>query len=124
MIGNAAAEAHPLIGEGISMGIQAAWLLCARLIAVGRSNVSPTELHRVGADYTRHWRRAFAPRLYLAKALAQLAMRPWLASTAWPLLSRAPQLMTGLARRAGKTRLLPALGIQPPGGFESPGSVN
>ena len=33
MIGNAAAEAHPIIGEGISMAMQSAWLLCARLIA-------------------------------------------------------------------------------------------
>ena len=32
MIGNAAAEAHPIIGEGISMAMQSAWFLCERLI--------------------------------------------------------------------------------------------
>ena len=32
-IGNAAGEAHPIIGEGISMAMQGAWLLCARLEA-------------------------------------------------------------------------------------------
>ena len=53
MIGNAAAEAHPIIGEGISMAMQSAWLLCVRLIAAGRSNASPGTLLRVGADYTR-----------------------------------------------------------------------
>ena len=125
LVGNAAAEAHPIIGEGISMAMQAAWLLCVRLIAAGRSNASPRALHRVGADYSRQWMRAFAPRLYLASALAQLAMRPWLAASAWPLFSRAPQLMTVLARRAGKARLLPiSLGIPPPGGTESLGDVN
>ena len=31
-IGNAAGEAHPIIGEGISMALQSAWLLCARLL--------------------------------------------------------------------------------------------
>ena len=32
LIGNAAAEAHPIIGEGISMAMQSAWLLCVGLI--------------------------------------------------------------------------------------------
>ena len=27
-IGNAAAEAHPILGEGMSMAMQSAWLLC------------------------------------------------------------------------------------------------
>jgi hypothetical protein len=124
MIGNAAAEAHPIIGEGISMAMQSAWLLCVGLIAAGRSH-APGTLLRVGADYTRQWRRAFALRLYLGATLAQLAMRPWLASTAWPLLTRAPQLMTALASGAGKARLLPTfLGATPPGGFLSLGDAN
>ena len=38
-IGNAAGEAHPIIGEGMSMALQSAWLLCAQLLhpAVPRS---------------------------------------------------------------------------------------
>jgi 2-polyprenyl-6-methoxyphenol hydroxylase-like FAD-dependent oxidoreductase len=32
-IGNAAGEAHPIIGEGMSMALQSAWLLCAELLA-------------------------------------------------------------------------------------------
>ncbi|MEO6138307.1 MAG: NAD(P)/FAD-dependent oxidoreductase, partial [Luteimonas sp.] len=31
-IGNAAGEAHPILGEGMTMGIQSAFMLCARLI--------------------------------------------------------------------------------------------
>ncbi len=86
MIGNAAAEAHPIIGEGISMAMQSAWLLCVRLIAAGRANASADTLQRVGADYARQWRQAFAPRLHLAATLAHLAMKPWLAPIVWPLI--------------------------------------
>src|SRR6202035_1243259 len=32
LIGNAAGEAHPIVGEGISMAIQSAWLLCEQLV--------------------------------------------------------------------------------------------
>ena len=32
LIGNAAGEAHPIVGEGISMAFQSAWLLCEQLI--------------------------------------------------------------------------------------------
>ena len=125
MVGNAAAEAHPIIGEGISMAMQSAWLLCERLIAAGRSNATPGMLHRVGADYTREWRRVFTSRLHLAATLAHLAARPSVASTAWPLLARAPQLMTALASVAGKVRLLPTYqDPRPPGGFQSLGDVN
>jgi flavin-dependent dehydrogenase len=125
MIGNAAAEAHPIIGEGISMAMQSAWLLCQRLIAAGSANASPRTLHHVGADYARQWRRAFAPRLYLAGALARLAMRPGLASMAWPFLVRVPRAMTVLARGAGKTRLVPTFtGAPQPAGIRSLGDAN
>jgi menaquinone-9 beta-reductase len=107
MIGNAAAEAHPIIGEGISMAMQSAWLLCAGLIAAGRSRASADSLRRVGVDYAGRWRRAFAPRLRLAATLAHLAMRPWLAPIVWPLIARAPSLMTAMARGAGKARVPP-----------------
>ena len=86
MIGNAAAEAHPIIGEGISMAMQSAWFLCARLIAAGRASASAETLQRVGVDYASQWRQAFAPRLHLAATLAHLAMRPWLAPIVWPLI--------------------------------------
>ena len=35
-IGNAAGEAHPIIGEGMSMAMQSAWLLCSHLLQANR----------------------------------------------------------------------------------------
>jgi flavin-dependent dehydrogenase len=125
MIGNAAAEAHPIIGEGISMAMQSARLLGARLIAAGRRNASADTLQRVGIDYARVWRQAFAPRLHLAATLAHLAMRPRLAPIVWPLIVQAPRLMTALARAAGKARTAPALGsLRPLSRFDSLGDLN
>jgi flavin-dependent dehydrogenase len=120
MIGNAAAEAHPIIGEGISMAMQSAWFLCERLIAARRVDCSADALQHVGADYASQWRQAFAPRLHLAATLAHLAMRPWLAPMVWPILERAPRLMTAIARGVGKARIAPTLhGVPPLGRFES-----
>jgi hypothetical protein len=114
MIGNAAAEAHPIIGEGISMAMQSAWFLCERLIAAKRANASADTLRRVGSDYDNQWRQAFAPRLHLAAALAHLAMKPWLAPMVWPIITRSPRLMTAMARGAGKVRIASTLEDMPP----------
>ena len=114
MIGNAAAEAHPIIGEGISMAMQSAWFLCERLIAVKRADSSANALQRVGASYASQWRQAFSRRLHLAATLAHLAMRPSLAPLVWPILGRTPRLMTAVARGAGKTRIPPSLEHVPP----------
>ncbi len=38
-IGNAAGEAHPIIGKGMSMALQSAWLLCAHLVAAKTSSM-------------------------------------------------------------------------------------
>jgi len=105
-IGNAAGEAHPIIGEGMSMAMQSAWLLCTRLLAAGRTgNASAETVQRdVGRRYAEAWRRAFGPRLRLAAAFAHTAMLP---ASAAPLvgLARAwPGLLTLGARFAAKTR--------------------
>lgn len=113
VIGNAAAEAHPIIGEGISMAMQSAWFLCERLIAVKHENASTAALQGVGADYASRCKHAFAPRLHLAATLAHLAMRPWLAPAVWPLISGAPHLMTAIARGAGKSRIAPTFRTWP-----------
>jgi flavin-dependent dehydrogenase len=77
-IGNAAGEAHPIIGEGMSMAMQSAWLLCAHLLDTGRTgNASADAVQRdVGRRYPQAWRRAFGPRLQFAAAFAHTAMRP------------------------------------------------
>jgi flavin-dependent dehydrogenase len=109
MIGNAAAEAHPIIGEGISMAMQSAWLLCSRLIDAGRAGGSTKTLRRVSINYASQWKRTFAPRVHLAAVLAHLAMKPSLTPLVWPLIGHAPRLLTTIARGAGKARAAPGL---------------
>ncbi|MGE5524008.1 MAG: NAD(P)/FAD-dependent oxidoreductase, partial [Rhodospirillaceae bacterium] len=98
-IGNAAGEAHPLVGEGISLAIQSAALLCATLSDAARSG----QWERAARMYECAWRHAFTPRLRLSACYANMAMRPrWArAITGW--LSYMPQLLTLGARWSGKT---------------------
>jgi len=107
-IGNAAGEAHPILGEGMSMAIQSAWLLSDRLIAHGaNASASPgmrSTWSSVGSEYAREWRANFAPRLRFAAVCAHLAMRPQAAAPLLPLLQRWPALLTRGARIAGKVR--------------------
>lgn len=112
-VGNLAGEAHPILGEGISMAIQSAWLLCERLLArqaelPARGAASP-ETHAdalvaVGCDYAAAWQRSFAPRIRLAAVFAHLAMRPGASRPLLPLLQRWPGLLTTGARLGAKVR--------------------
>ena len=110
-VGNAAGEAHPIVGEGISMALQSAFVL-ADLIGQGRSDLvegasaGPAQQRAIAA-YEALWRRRFARRLAVAAAFAQVAMRPALARVAWPLLRRWPGVLTEGARWSGKTRCVP-----------------
>ena len=131
-IGNAAGEAHPIIGEGISMAIQSAWLLCARLIEARpertrdavASDAVPVALtglpdpwrgaapsaawqREIQARYVADWRRHFVPRLRLAAAFAHAAMRPAAALPLVALLGHWPALLTQGARWGGKLRCAP-----------------
>ena len=111
-VGNAAGEAHPLIGEGMSMAMQSAWLLCAQLLQPGlrRQRLPDVAWQRgVAQRYAAQWRGHFAPRLRLAAAFAQLAMRPALGAPCLALLQRWPALLTAGARWAGKVRCAPGL---------------
>lgn len=105
-IGNAAGEAHPIIGEGMSMALQSAWLLCAQLLrSERRAELSAKAWQReVSRIYCAQWRHHFAPRLRLASAFAELAMRPRGAAALMMLTRRWPGLLTLGARWGGKTR--------------------
>jgi hypothetical protein len=111
-IGNAAAEAHPIVAEGISIAIQSAALLCGQLVArpeLRRAGIDPTRiLEQVRHDYALAWRSNFAPRLFVAAALAHLFMRPASTRIATTLLQRFPKLLTEGARWSGKTTPLRA----------------
>lgn len=108
LIGNAAGEVHPIIGEGISMALQSAWLLCEELAGspeAFRPDVQG-ELHRrrIQARYASRWRAHFLARMRLAACFAHAAMRPGIAAPLLPLLRRAPALLGIAARMSGKTR--------------------
>jgi flavin-dependent dehydrogenase len=105
-IGNAAGEAHPILGEGMSMALQSAWLLCKHLLAPvsGDAGRCPAWQSRVAREYATDWRRLFQTRIRLAGIFAHAAMRPLLSA---PLLTMAhhwPSLLTLGAIQGGKTR--------------------
>jgi len=110
-IGNAAGEAHPIVGEGISMALQSAFVLAA-LIGPERARLVDTATAREAqrralAAYEAIWRRRFTRRLRVAAAFAHVAMRPALARVAWPLARRWPAVLTLGARLSDKTRCAP-----------------
>ena len=110
-IGNAAGEAHPIVGEGISMALQSAFVL-ASLIGPLKHELLDTagaaaSQRTVLARYEALWRRRFARRLRVAATFAHVAMRPGLARVAWPVLRRWPDVLTLGARVSGKTLCVP-----------------
>ncbi len=115
-IGNAAGEAHPIIGEGMSMAIQSAWCLCAHLIAsrVRGGIVADVGWQRaIRQRYVADWRRQFTPRLRLAAAFAHLAMRPAVFAPVFGLVGHWPALLTRAAAWSGKIRCVPNPGDIP-----------
>ena len=94
-VGNAAGEAHPIVGEGIAMALGSARLLCERLLSSANHD-------RVARSYAAAWQRHFGLRLWTAARLAQLAMLPWAGDWAARLLAPAPALLSLAARLSGK----------------------
>ena len=101
-VGNAAAEAHPVVAEGISMAIQSASLLCERLIELQALAPEPATLAIIRAHYAREWRRNFSPRLHAAALFAHLFMRPLPTRLAAGLMTRFPSVLGLGARWSGK----------------------
>lgn len=95
-VGNAAGEAHPIVGEGVAMAMRSAALLCEPLSAALRTRYSPEALARA---YGRAWWRAFGVRLYASRVFARLAMRPHLPPAA---LRATPGILTFAAALSGK----------------------
>jgi flavin-dependent dehydrogenase len=101
-VGNAAGEAHPAVAEGISMAMQAAWLLTERLNDWRKRSGRWTALAAAHAAYGRSWRRIFGPRLLTAAAVAQWAMRPKAVAASLPVLRRLPRILRWGAQLSGK----------------------
>ncbi|MDO9075199.1 MAG: FAD-dependent oxidoreductase [Rubrivivax sp.] len=113
-VGNAAGEAHPVLGEGLSMALQSAALLCSHLLAdpAGAGAAPPASTHAVLQQrYAADWRRHFTPRLHVAAALAHTLMRPRGAALLMALLRVWPGLLTEGARRGGKVRPPPRAAV-------------
>jgi flavin-dependent dehydrogenase len=106
VVGNAAGEAHPVVAEGISMAMQSAWLVCERLVAREPHRLTDAERESIGAKYAADWRRAFAPRIRAAAAIAHWAMRPKLVAATLPLMKLYPSLLTFGARLSGKATVV------------------
>jgi flavin-dependent dehydrogenase len=106
-IGNAAGEAHPIIGEGLSMALQSAALLCSHLLGDRRAVQVPAADAQADIQrrYAAAWRREFAPRMRLAAAFAHAAMRPSSAFLLMALAASWPALLTHGARWGAKVRL-------------------
>ena len=95
-IGNAAGEAHPIVGEGIAMAMRSAALLCGPLSPALKSAASPRAVARI---YTLAWWRAFGLRLQASRVFAQIAMQPRFPEA---VLRGAPGLLTAAAVISGK----------------------
>lgn len=108
-VGNAAAEAHPIVAEGISMAILSAFLLVRQLNlgrARGDSAFSKPECENIRQNYERAWRSNFSQRVRLAALFAHMFMRPFAAQMVTGWLERFPRLLTEGARWSGKTESL------------------
>jgi flavin-dependent dehydrogenase len=104
-VGNAAAEAHPIVAEGISMAIQSAFLLSEQLNAwraCGDPDLSIQAFESIRHEYEIAWRDNFSRRIGLAALFAHLFMRPVSSQIATGLLKRFPRLLTEGARWSGK----------------------
>jgi flavin-dependent dehydrogenase len=106
-VGNAAGEAHPILGEGMSMALQSAGLLCAQLLGQTRTAAVPDPAGQAAQQrrYAAAWRRAFVPRLRVAAVFAHTAMRPGPSAALLQLARAWPGVLTQGARWGGKVRL-------------------
>ena len=102
-VGNAAVEAHPLIGEGICMALQTAALLTA-LLPSKPTPIDETLIRDCQGRYRRACRRAFAWRIHWARCCAHLAMQRSGASLLARVLQRRPRTLTFAAQLAGKAQ--------------------
>ncbi len=94
-LGNAAGEVHALVGEGITLALQAGGLLADALASHGLTPAA-------GRAYEQRWRRAFTSRYRAAQLFANLIMRPGPAACAATLLRACPAAMSACVRWAGK----------------------
>ena len=103
-VGNIAGEAHPIVAEGISMAMQSAWLLAQILIKHQQNLSTNKDIDKAGKEYSRQWRKHFAPRIYAAALFSQFAMRPSLLNLMIHSVKWFPGILAFGAKLSGKIR--------------------
>jgi flavin-dependent dehydrogenase len=102
MAGDAAGLIVPLAGDGISMALQSGRLAASHTAKFLAGEVSAGELKH---HYIEVWQREFGARLWLARALQTIMLRPRLLSMGLRLLNIAPPLADYLVRQTRDSRL-------------------
>ena len=105
-VGNAAAEAHPIVAEGISIAIQSAALLAETLGCFSAAASAPAALAMAHRRYQRLWRQNFTPRMRASALYAQMFMRPLSTRLAVASMQVFPSLLRIGAAWSGKSRQL------------------
>jgi flavin-dependent dehydrogenase len=100
--GNIAGEAHPLIAEGISMGMQSAWILSHVLNQHRDQIISGGGTEQAGWAYRAEWHNAFARRIRASALFAKLALSPRLSCAAHNVVRHFPGLLNFGAKLSGK----------------------
>lgn len=104
-VGNAMAEAEPSVAEGITIGIQSAWVLVDLML---RSNAPRLPAHRaeLARDYAAAYRRHFARRIRWSGFVGRLTMNVRAAGAAAALMTHVPGVLRLGAEWSGKRRKL------------------
>ena len=105
-VGNAAAEAHPVIAEGISIAIQSAALLCEVLAPCLGTALTPAAMASVRGQYARAWRANFLPRMRASALYARIFMHPVCTRLAVAVMQQFPSVLQFGAGWSGKLRSL------------------
>jgi len=92
VIGNAAAEAHPAIAEGIGMAMQGAAILTDALLEGQPS-------------YESAWRARFSRRMQFSRLVAGVAMSPPASTLAARVVEALPSVLPAFARFSGKSAM-------------------
>jgi flavin-dependent dehydrogenase len=108
-IGDCAAMVAPLTGDGMGMGLRTAELAATMMLDVFWKELSWDQL---SAEYARHWKREFLPRLRWGRGLEALLLRPRLAWLSCTALYYLPWLMEQLYRRTRRLFPLPSFPIE------------
>jgi flavin-dependent dehydrogenase len=95
----------PLAGDGMAMAVQAGILASN---AVGRFLSHLQDAEATKREYERGWRRTFAGRLRLGRALQSIMLRPRLIGPGLRVMNRIPPLGDWLVRQTRDLRLLEA----------------